>query len=117
MVVAAAPAAPAACHTAQSGARCACVPCASVHKSGGREPRRVRVASRRVGLVGVLWHDLHQSPSPRPEQREQLQWPSRLHLCGGGAINCGGHGPLATGRYQSRLELQLTMLWRWSLHA
>ena len=45
----------------------------------------MRVASRRVGLVDVLWHDFHQSPSRRPEQREQLQWPSRLHLCGGGA--------------------------------
>ena len=45
----------------------------------------MRVASRRVGLVDVLWHDFHQSPSRRPEQRGQLQWPSRLHLCGGGA--------------------------------
>jgi hypothetical protein len=57
----------------------------SGHTSGGRELRRVRVASRRVGLVDVLWHDFHQSPSRRPEQRGQLQWPSRVHLCGGGA--------------------------------
>ncbi len=78
-----------------------------VHTSGGRELRRVRVASRRVGLVDVLWHDFHQSPSRRPEQREQLQWPSRLHLCSGECDNCGGNGPLAAGRYQSRLELQL----------
>ena len=46
--------------------------CASVHTSGGRELRRVRVASRRVGMVDVLWHDFHQSPSRHPEQREQL---------------------------------------------
>jgi hypothetical protein len=84
-VIGAAEAAEAACPTAQSGASCACVPCASVHTSGGRELRRVRVASRRVGLVGVLWHGFHQPPSRRPEQREQLQWPFRLHLCGGGA--------------------------------
>ena len=83
--IGAAEAAEAACPTAQSGARCACVPCASVHSSGGRELRRVRVASRRVGLVDVLWHDFHQSPSRRPEQREQPQWPSRRHLCGGDA--------------------------------
>ena len=56
-----------------------------MHTSGGRELRRVRVASRRVGLVDVLWHGFHQSPSRRPEQRGQPQWPSRLHLCGRGA--------------------------------
>ena len=78
-MIGAAEAAEAACPTAQSGARCACVPCATVHTSGGREPRRVRVASRRVGLEDVLWHDFRQSPSRRPEQREQLQWPVRLH--------------------------------------
>jgi hypothetical protein len=83
--IGAAEAAEAACPTAQSGASCACVACGSVHTSGGRELRRVRVASRRVGLVGVLWHHFHQSPLRRPEQRGQLQWPSRLHLCGGGA--------------------------------
>ena len=85
--IGAAEAAEAACATAQSGASCAsrCVPCASVHTSGGRELRRVRVASRRVGLVDVLWHDFHQSPSRRPEQREQLQWTVRPHLCSGGA--------------------------------
>ena len=70
--IGAANAAASACPTAQSGARCACVPCASVHTSGGRELRRVRVASRRVGLVDVLWHGFYQSPSRRPEQ---LQWP------------------------------------------
>ena len=32
----------------------------------------MRVASRRVGLVDVLWHGFYQSPSRRPEQ---LQWP------------------------------------------
>ena len=42
-----------------------------MHTSGGRELRRVRVASR-VGLVDVLWHGFYQSPSRRPEQ---LQWP------------------------------------------
>jgi hypothetical protein len=84
-VIGAAEAAEAACPTALSGASCACVPCASLHTSGGRELLPVRVASRRVGLVDVLWHDFHQSPSLRPEQRKQLQWPSRLHLCGGGA--------------------------------
>ena len=30
------------------------------------------MASRRVGLVDVLWHGFRQSPSRRPEQ---LQWP------------------------------------------
>jgi hypothetical protein len=69
--IGAAEAAEAACPTAQSGARCACVPCASVHTSGGRELRRVRVASR-VGLVDVLWNGFYQSPSRR---LEQLQWP------------------------------------------
>ena len=83
--IGAAEAAAAACPTAQSGASCACVACASVHTSGGRELRRVRVASRRVGLVDVLWHGFHQSPSRRPEQRGRLQWPVRRHLCGGGA--------------------------------
>jgi hypothetical protein len=53
-----------------------------VHTSGGRELRRVRVASRRVGLVDVLWNGFYQSSSRRPER---LQWPFRLHLCGGGA--------------------------------
>ncbi len=67
--ISAAEAAEAACPRAQSGARCAC---ASVHTSGGRELRRVRVASRRVGLVDVLWHGCYESPSRRPEQ---LQWP------------------------------------------
>jgi hypothetical protein len=34
----------------------------------------------------------------RPMQREQLQWPVRLHLCGGGAIKApdgGGYGARA----------------------
>ena len=34
----------------------------------------------------------------RPEQRERLQWPVRLHLCGGGAIKApdgGGYGARA----------------------
>ena len=43
-----------------------------MHTSGGRELRRVRVASRQVGLVDVLWHDFRQSSSRRPKQ---LQWP------------------------------------------
>jgi hypothetical protein len=73
--IGAAEVAEAACPTTQSGASCACVACGSVHTSGGRELRRVRVASRRVGLVDVLWHDFHQSPSRHQEQREQLQWP------------------------------------------
>ena len=53
------------------------------------------VASRLAGLVGlvdVLWRGSRQSPSRRPEQPYQLQWPFRVHLCGGGAIkatDCG----------------------------
>jgi hypothetical protein len=65
----------------------ACVPCASVHKIG-REGAAA-VASRPVGVVGpvdLLRHHFHQSPSRRPEQSEQLQWPFRVRLCGGGAI-------------------------------
>jgi hypothetical protein len=65
----------------------ACVPCASVHKIG-REGAAA-VASRLVGVVGpvdLLRHHFHQSPSRRPEQSEQLQWPFRVRLCGGGAI-------------------------------
>ena len=34
-----------------------------------------------------------------------------------GCDNCGGNGPLAAGRYQSRLELQPTMQPQWVLHA
>jgi hypothetical protein len=63
----------------------ACVPCASVHRIG-REGAAA-VASRLVGLVelvGVLWRGSRQSPSRRPRQWEQLQWPVRVHLCGGG---------------------------------
>ena len=70
--IGAAEAAEAACATSAVGCRMCVRACASVHTSGGRELRRVRVASRRVGLVDVLWHDFHQSPSRRPEQREQL---------------------------------------------
>ena len=66
----------------------------SVHTSGGRELRRVRVASR-VGLVDVLWHGFHRPPSRRAEQRGQPQWPSRLHLCGGGATT-----PVETARWR-----------------
>jgi hypothetical protein len=75
------------------------VPCASVHRIG-REGAAA-VASRLVGLVelvGVLWRGSRQSPSRRPRQWEQLQWPVRVHLCGGGvitAIECGGNGARA----------------------
>jgi hypothetical protein len=34
-----------------------------------------------VGLVDVLWRNFHQSPSRRPDLRERLQWPVRVHLC------------------------------------
>ena len=34
-----------------------------------------------------------------------------------GCDNCGGNGPLAAGRYQRRLELQLMMRPQWGLHA
>ena len=44
----------------------------ALHTSGGKELQRVRVASRRVGLVDLQWHGFRQSPSRRPEQ---LQWP------------------------------------------
>jgi hypothetical protein len=82
-----------------------------LHRNG-----RVRVASRLmgpVGLVDVLWCHSHQSPSRRPEQRYQLQWPVRVHLCGGGAIKAtdgGGNGARAasgaweTGAPASLLE-------------
>ena len=62
----------------------ACEPCASVQKIG-REGAAA-VASRLVGVVGlvdVLRHHFHQSPSRRPRQWEQLQRPFRVCLCGG----------------------------------
>ena len=76
------------------------------------------MASRLAGLVGlvdVLWRGSRQSPSRRPRQWEQLQWPFRVHLCGGGVINitateCGGNGARAasgaweTGAPASLLE-------------
>ena len=76
-------------HSAASCKLCvrAGVPCASVYKIG-REGAAA-VASRLVGVVGpvdLLRHHFHQSPSRRPEQSEQLQWPFRVRLCGGGAI-------------------------------
>ena len=92
----------------------ACVPFASVHRIG-REGAAL-VASRLVGLVGlvdVLWRGSRQSPSRRPRQWEQLQWPVRVHLCGGGAITTtdgGGSGARAasgaweTGAPASLLE-------------
>ena len=46
------------------------------------------VSARSVALLGLR----------RPEQREQPQWPVRLHLCGGGAIKApdgGGYGECA----------------------
>ena len=67
-----------------------------LHRNG-----RVRVASRLVvpvGLAEVLWRGSRQSPSRRPRQWEQLQWPFRVHLCGGGVIkatDCGGNGARA----------------------
>ena len=51
-----------------------------------------------VGLVDVLRHHFHQSPSRRPRQWEQLQRPFRVHLCGGGVIKApdgGGYGARA----------------------
>ena len=66
------------------------------HRNG-----RVRVASGLVGPVGlveVLGRRSHQSPSRRPEQRQQLQRPVRVHLGGGVAIkapDCGGNGARA----------------------
>ena len=44
--------------------------------------------SARLGVVALLGLQ-------RAEQREQLQWPVRPHLCGGGAIKApdgGGYG-------------------------
>ena len=44
--------------------------------------------SARLGVVALLG-------LCRPEQRERLQWPVRLHLCDGGAIKApdgGGYG-------------------------
>ena len=67
-----------------------------LHRNGG-----MRVASRLVGPVGlveVLWRHSRQSPSRRPGQRQQLQGPFRVHLCGGGVIkatDCGGNGARA----------------------
>ena len=46
------------------------VPCASVHTSGGRELQRVRVASRRVGLVDVLWNDWFLDSFSDPPKRD-----------------------------------------------
>ena len=43
------------------------------------------ISARFVALLGLR----------RPMQREQLQWPVRLHLCGGGSIKAhdgGGYG-------------------------
>ena len=65
----------------------ACMPCASVHRIG--RGGAAAVASRLVGVVGpvdVLWRGSRQSPSRRPRQWEQLQWPFRVRLCGGGAV-------------------------------
>ena len=68
------------------------------------------MASRLVGLVGladVLWGDFHQSPSRRPEQRYQLQWPVRVHLCGGGVIKAtdgGGNGARAANGARERVH-------------
>ena len=73
----------------------------------GREGA-AEVASRQVGLVGlvdVLWHDFHQSPSRPPEQRYQLLRPFRVHLCGGGVIlatDCGGNGARAASGARER---------------
>ncbi len=99
----AAEAAAEACPTAQSAASCACAwacTCASVQKIG-REGAAA-VASRQEGLVGlvdVLRHHFHQSPSRRPGQWERLQWPFRVHLCGGVVIKApdGGRKRRARG--------------------
>ena len=56
----------------------------------------------------------------RLEQREQLQWPlssAPVRWGSYGGVTSGGNGPLAAGRYQSRLELQPTMHPQWLLHA
>ena len=45
------------------------------------------VSARMVALLGQ-----------RPEQREQLQWPFRVYMCGEGVIktaDCGGYGARA----------------------
>ena len=43
----------------------------------------------------------------RPMQREQLQWPVRLHLCGGGAIKApdgGGYDAHAASRAKEQAQ-------------
>ena len=104
--IGAAEAAEAACPTAQSGASCACV-----RILNGAHIGRERAAARARGF-----------PAGRAGRRT-MAWlppasvaPSRA--AGAAAVagstapvrwgcdNCGGNGPLAAGRYQSRLELQ-----------
>ena len=71
------------------------------------------MASRLVGLVGlvdVLWRGSRQSPSRRPRQWEQLQWPFRVHLCGGGVITAtdgGVNGARAASRAWERAHRHL----------
>jgi hypothetical protein len=107
-----------ACPTAQSAASSACVPCASVQKIG-REGAAA-VASRLVGLVDVLRRDFNQSPSRHPEQLEQLQRRSRVHLGGGGVIKAtdgGGNGArAASGAWeQAHRHRCLNVCWRAAL--
>jgi hypothetical protein len=43
----------------------------------------------------------------RPMQREQLQWPVRLHMCGGGAIKApdgGGYDAHAASRAKEQAQ-------------
>jgi hypothetical protein len=53
------------------------------HQAHGKLPKAN--AGEPEAKLGVLWHDFDQSPTRRPEQWGRLQWPVRLHLCGGGA--------------------------------
>ena len=63
-----------------------CVRAVRIGAHIGRERAAARARGFPAGGAGsVLWHGFHQTLSRRPEQREQPQWPSRLHLCGGGA--------------------------------
>ena len=55
------------------------------------------ISARFVALLGLC----------RPMQREQLQWPVRLHLCGGGAIKApdgGESGAHAASRAREQAQ-------------
>jgi hypothetical protein len=63
----------------------------------GKRGRMLCISALFVALLGLR----------RPMQREQLQWPVRLHLCGGGAIKApdgGGYDAHAASRAKEQAQ-------------